>query len=113
MTQDELNTKSINYLLNAETDLISSSNLAPLKEIKIINLLSNNFNYINTEIFDREKDFIEFSIIEEGISLTFDQINNRIGLLETFNFIITRTEGLDEKIKIIKKYAPMAQVIIL
>ena len=64
MTQDELNTKSINYLLNTETDLISSSNLAPLKEIKIINLLSNNFNYINTKVFDREKDFIEFSIIE-------------------------------------------------
>jgi nicotinic acid mononucleotide adenylyltransferase/nicotinamide mononucleotide (NMN) deamidase PncC len=112
------NDKNLGYLINNETDLISSENLAPLKKLVVF---SGSFNPIHdghkamikmAQEITGEKPYLELTVnnADKGF-LDYIELEDRIKNLDDYEFILTNAPTMKAKVEAIKKYAPMAEII--
>lgn len=111
------NDANIGYLINGETDLISSQNLADKERLLVF---CGSFNPIHdghkvminmAEKATGQKVFLEMTTknADKGF-LDFIEIENRIRLLDEYEFILTNLPTIKAKVEAIRKYAPKAEI---
>lgn len=111
------NNKDLGFLINKETDLISSKNLAQLKNITIFSGSFNPLHDGHTAIIELAKKitggevFLELTVnnVDKG-SIDFIDLEDRITGFGKEEFILTNAATVKEKIDIIRKYAPIAEI---
>ncbi len=109
--------KNLGYLINNETDVISSDNLGPLKNIAVyagsfaplheshLSIKSNAEKILNQEVFfelsthNKDKGFIDYIEVED-----------RLKQFNKYEFILTNLPKFTEKFTSISKYAPTAKI---
>ncbi len=110
--------KNLGYLINGETDLISTVNLAETKELVIFSGSFNPIHNAHKEIVEAAQKitnqpvFLELTInnADKGF-LDFIELENRINNLAGYEFILTNARTMKDKVDTIKKYAPKANLI--
>lgn len=112
--------KNLAYLINNETDVISSDNLAPLEKITFFCGSFNPIHDGHKTIIDLSKEitgqpvFLELSVnnADKGF-LDFIELEDRISNLNEHKFILTNMPTIKDKVTAIKKYAPKAEMTIV
>lgn len=110
--------KDIGFLINNETDLISS---APLPSLKKIVVYGGSFNPMHrghltiremAEQITGEQPFFEVTVrnADKGF-LDFIEVENRLNEIGPFPFILTNAPTIKEKVDVFKKYSPLAELV--
>lgn len=108
---------NLGYLINGETDLISSKNLAQEKSICVYCGSFNPIHEAHLKIYSTAKEILGQEVYFEistkpfgkGI-LNFIELEDRINQFEKYEFILTNLTKFVDKFKAISKYAPLANI---
>lgn len=110
------NQQYIKWLINKETDLVSSQNLA---QLEIIHLLAGHQNKLQSLLFEANEFKIDnpevpfFVGIVIADDATVENIDISIEAFDNFEIILFNNPSLNSISKTLKKYAPIAKISII
>ena len=108
---------NLGYLINDETDLISSQNLAQKQKLVVFSGSFNPLHDGHKTVVNLAKEitgdevFLELSVknTDKGL-INFIELEDRISGLKDYEFILTNCPTMVKKVEAIKKYAPLAEI---
>jgi len=111
------NDKSIGYILNEESDLTSTQNLAQLKQIAVYAGSFSSLHDGHTSIYNHAKEILGQEVYFELSThnkdkgfIDYIEVEDRLKQLDKHEFILTNRPKFTEKFSTIFKYAPMSQI---